>query len=98
MIDIKQSTDGDVDLATGDIQMTEPTEQHKRDIILSAKGDNREYPVVGVCAVDYIHDNDPMALLRECRRQFAGDGMKVREVGYENGELIVDAAYEDSNS
>lgn len=97
MEDIRQTTDGDIDLSAGDIVMTESTRQHQRDLLLAVKGGNKEFPAVGVCAVDYLHGGDSLALLRACRKECARDGMKVNEVAYRNGELIIDAAYENDN-
>lgn len=97
MEDIRQTTDGDIDLSAGDIVMTESTRQHQRDLLLAVKGGNKEFPNVGVCAVDHLHGGDSLALLRACRKECARDGMKVNEVAYRNGELIIDAAYENDN-
>ena len=47
MIDILQTSDGDVEL-TDDLVWTEPTEQHKRDLLLASQGDFKESPAVGV--------------------------------------------------
>ena len=97
MEDIRQTTDGDIDLSAGDIVMTESTRQHQRDLLLAVKGGNKEFPNVGVCAVDYLHGGDSLALQRACRNECARDCIKVNEVAYRNGELIIDAAYENDN-
>lgn len=94
MLDIKLTPVGDVDFSSGDIYLSEPTEQHKRDLILSTQGSNKEFPTVGIGAINYIHDREPTNFMRAVRKEFSRDGMKVREVSIKNGELITDAAYE----
>ena len=97
MIDILQTSDGDVEL-TDDLVWTEPTEQHKRDLLRASQGDFKESPAVGVDCVAYLHDTDPADFLRTVRKQCEKDGMRVDEITYNsNGELIIDAAYENDN-
>ena len=97
MIDILQTSDGDVEL-TDDLVWTEPTEQHKRDLLLASQGDFKESPAVDVDCVAYLPDTDPADFLRTVRKQCEKDGMRVDEITYNsNGELIIDAAYENDN-
>lgn len=96
MKDYRQQEDGDLDLTTGDLIVTESTYQHQRDLLLSDKGHIRQKPEAGVGAVNYLMDNDPEALLRATRKEFTADGMKVSKVafsGYSN-DLNVEAGYE----
>lgn len=96
MKDYRQQENGDLDLATGDLLVTESTYQHQRDLLLSCKGHIRQKPEAGVGAVDYLQDNDPEALLRNTRKEFTADGMKVTKVAFnqETDELNVEASYE----
>lgn len=100
MIDIKQTTDGDIDLSTGDIVLIEPTERHKADILLASRGDYKESPLTGVGIVEYINSENNGGLLRVVAGQMSRDGINITEVGYDaNGELIINGAYnEDNNS
>lgn len=97
MIDIRQTDDGDVDLTTGDIVLIESTEQHQRDILIAAPGYYKEAPTVGVDSARNILESNPAAYLRNVRKQFAKDGMRVESVEYNNGNLNVQAEYEDNN-
>lgn len=96
MRDYKHTGEGDIDLSAGDFDVAESTEQHQKDILLSGKGYYKECPVVGVGIHEYIHDTDPDQLFRAIRQEMTRDGMKVKEVGAQSGELIIDASYEGS--
>lgn len=98
MEDYKQMSDGDLDLSMGDLQVTESSEQHKRDLLYSDKGHIRDKAEAGVGIISYIFDNDPEDLLRATRKEFSADGMKVKSVGINNNtyDLEVVASYEKS--
>lgn len=101
MIDLKQTADGDIDMTTGDVQWAatdRATEQHKRDILLSAQGDYKSSPLVGVGIVEHLNGNDSATIRRDITIQLQKDGMTVRSVGIDtNGELTIDAEYENNN-
>ena len=94
--DIQHAEAGDIDLQSGDLLYTESTGQHQKDILLASVGDYKQAPAVGVGVIGFLNDNRPDDLLRQVRKQFQGDGMKVGKVAY-NGEkeLITDARYGD---
>jgi len=93
MIDIKLDEEGDVYVSGEDIQYTESTTQHQRDLILAQKGHYKEAPGTGVGAINFIHDEDPENFLRTIRKEFTRDGMKVERVSFTGNELIVNAEY-----
>ncbi len=98
MEDYKQLSDGDLDLSMGDLQITESSEQHKRDLLYSDKGHIRDKAEAGVGIISYILDNEPEDLLRAVRKEFSSDGMKVKSVGINtnSGDMEVVARYEKS--
>lgn len=98
MVDIAYTKDGDIQLETGDVVYIGSTGQHQRDILIANKGCYKESPAVGVGILGYLQDTDPENLLRSIRKEFTKDGMKVKSVGTENGQIKVDAEYENSNS
>jgi len=98
MIDIKQREDGDIDLSTGDLQLTEPTGQHQRDMLIATQGSYKEAPIVGVGAINYLNDNERAGFLRAVNRELARDGMNVRSISMPGRELIIDAEYETGSS
>ncbi len=95
MKDYKQTESGDLDFSSGDLQVTESTYQHQRDLLLSDKGHIRDKAEAGVGAINYIADNEKESLLRATRKEFIADGMKVQKVGFSTeGELETDASYD----
>ena len=95
MRDYKQTETGDLDLASGDLRITESTYQHQRDLLLSDKGHIRDKAEAGVGMANYLLDKDPAALLRSVRKEFVSDGMRVRKVAFDNSnKLDVEARYE----
>lgn len=98
MIDYKQgdNNDCDLDLSSGDLQYTESTGQHQRDLILADKGHIRDSAECGVGSINYIQDEDHEDYLRAVRKELARDGQRVRSV-YETatGQIIIDAEYEE---
>ena len=93
MIDIQQTGTGDVDLSTGDLLYGESTGQHQRDILLSGKGHYKEFPELGVGALDFSNDNEPENFYRAVRKEFTRAGMKVTKVSMD--ETL--ARYEESD-
>lgn len=94
MIDIKFDEAGDVDVSINDIQYTESTLQHQRDLIIAQQGYYKESPVVGVGAINYLNDESPDNFLRTVRKEFTRDGMKVKKVTITvGGQLNINATY-----
>lgn len=93
MMDILQAADGDIELSSGDIIMIEPTEQHKRDILLASQGDFGEFPLMGVGIEDYLNSEDNGSMLRQISLQMQHDGIKIRKVEFINGQLEIDGNY-----
>jgi hypothetical protein len=94
MIDLKFDETGDIDISTDDIQYTESTLQHQRDLIIAHQGHYKEVPTVGVGAINYLNDENPDNFLRTVRKEFSKDGMKVKKVAITvGGQLNINAAY-----
>lgn len=98
MIDLKYTNDGDLDLSGGDVQYANSDYQHQRGLLVSQKGDYKEWPAVGVDIINYAGDTEPEALLRAIKKEFASDGMKVAKVVLNaDGEIETDAAYNEAD-
>lgn len=93
MIDIKQQEDGDIEMA-GDIQYSKCADQHKLTVLMSAKGEIKNRPDVGVGIVDYLLDSDNGSLLREARRQCQRIGMKITAVYFKKNNLMIEGGYD----
>lgn len=99
MIDYKQgeNNDCDLDFSAGDLQYTESTGQHQRDLILADKGHIRDSPECGVGSINYIQDEDREDYLRTVRKELSKDGQRVKSIyETETGQIIVDAEYEEN--
>ncbi len=95
MIDLRQNTDGDIDLSKGDIVYVESTVAHQRDLIFIAPGELKFAPLAGVGMHDFINDENPADMLRMVRKRFIQDGQTVNSVKKNSeGELEVDAFYD----
>lgn len=79
--------------ANGDIRTGLSDNQHKRHLLICAKGSFKEFPATGVGAADFLESEDEAAFLREVRSQFTADGMTVRSIKMTGEKLEVDASY-----
>jgi hypothetical protein len=93
MTDILLDTDLDLEFANGDFVTGESTTQHQELLLISAKGDFKEYPTACVGAGGYLKDEDVSALLGEAKQEFEKDGMKVNSILFDNDKLLIDAHY-----
>lgn len=95
MKDFLLDEDGDLLLNGSDINIGISNSQHREHLLLTEKGAFKQFPQVGVGAFKYLENEEPGALLREVSIQFSADGMKVEKVGFENGQLIIKADYQE---
>lgn len=94
MTDILTDDNGDLLIQNGDIVIGESDNQHQVDIILSNKGEYKEFPEIGVGIVQMLSDDDPMSVLIEIKKNLQYDGMKVDNVKFEeNGKITIDGSY-----
>ena len=94
MIDIKMDGDGDLDFTGGDLNFVESTAAHQEDLILSGKGDFKEFPTVGVDAFSYLDGEGFGDLMNEISAQFSQDGMQVNSLKMgSDGVIKSDAFY-----
>ena len=97
MKDILLNESLDLDLHAGDLAVGFSDLQHQQLLLMTNRGNIKEFPAVGIDAFGYLQDNDTSALLREIRRQFTADGMEVKTINITNtGQLNIDAAYGNS--
>jgi hypothetical protein len=91
--DILLTDDDDLQITGGDFVSGESTAQHQKLIILTAKGEWKESPTVGVDAFSYLND-DIEGLEADIAIAFAQDGMKVKSVTLtETGQIDSTATY-----
>jgi len=80
-------------MMAGDIQYAECSDQHKLTVLMSAKGEIKNKPDVGVGIVDYLLDSVG-SLLREVRRQCQRIGMKITAVYFRKNNLMIEGGYD----
>lgn len=96
MKDIIKDIDGNGDLVirNDDLVTGVSDMQHKQDLLLTEKGNIKQYPYAGVGAQTYLEAEDVPGLLREIGMQYSADGMKVDKIELtKSGILNVAAQY-----
>lgn len=85
----------DLKIENGDFATGESTEQHQQLLLLTKKGDWREWPVVGVGLVSWLKDDQDNGDLRgEIKREFEKDGMQVKSIKFDqDGNIDINALY-----
>lgn len=84
---------GDLSLMDGDFGTGESTGQHQDLLLVATKGEFKQYPDRGVGAIMYAEDCSPANLIAAIQDEFARDGMEIKEIGFENSKLKIDATY-----
>ena len=69
------------------------TFQNQEFIIMAEKGEYKEDPLKGVGIHSFLDDESPESLIRVIRIELAKEGMKVNSIRFDNGKLVIDAAY-----
>lgn len=77
-----------------DLAIVQSDTQHQECLLMTEKGEWKESPLTGVGTVKFLESEDPAGLLREIRVQFGTDGMNVKSVGFQNGQIKVEAGYD----
>ena len=85
----------DLAIADGDLCIGAAEEQNQRLILATNKGDWKATPTVGVGIMHYIESATSGELAREIRTQLTADGMTVSKVNITDGNIDVEAYYED---
>ncbi len=78
--DILLDENFDLQFVGGDLVHGESTRQHQRLLLLTAKGEVREFPTVGVGLNDWILDDEFGDLNGVIKRQFEADGMVLKKI------------------
>lgn len=94
MKDIVLDSDFDLVIENGDFVVADGTVQHQALLLLSAPGEWRQTPLIGVNLRQFTLDNEIEAARGVIRKQFELDGMRVNAVDLSSGELpVIDATY-----
>ena len=94
MKDILTDENGDLLIEDGDLVIDDSDNQHQEHIILADKGDFKETPELGVGIANLLSDDDPMSILIEIKKNLEYDGVKVKNVKFdEDSKIVVDGTY-----
>ena len=87
----------DLQIVDGDLVIGESTRQHQQCILLLEKGENRQFPTIGVGIKNWLLEDFAQGdLVAEIKRNFEADGMTVLGVKFEKGCLVTEAIYSPS--
>lgn len=81
-------------IKNGSLVVGDTTAQNQQLLLLSNKGDIKEYPLSGIGVQNYIEDNRTEELAAEIRKEFTQDGMKVKSIKIDLPSIEIDAVYE----
>lgn len=86
---------GEPKIANGDFVTEECTEQHQRLLLLSEKGEFKQFITTGVGLTSFMDDDSKDSILRVVAQEFTRDGMTVNKIvpGPVNGNIDIDASY-----
>jgi hypothetical protein len=93
MTDLLLTEQYDLHIANGDLLTGESTLQHQQLLLLTHKGEWKQYPTAGAGIADYLLDENPADMLSAVRTEFISDGMQVQSLQWQNGKLMIDAQY-----
>jgi len=83
--DIRLNADGDVDITSGDFDLTPSDQTHIEHILRSNKGYWFEFPLVGVSIIERLKGSgSKQPLKQEIRRQLSLDNYAIRTLELNN--------------
>lgn len=85
--------DGAIKTLNDDLYIGDSDQQQQSNLLLTEKGNIKQFPDAGVGALKFLESEDPAGLIREVSMQFTADGMDVKQVQYGNGKLLINAPY-----
>lgn len=94
MTDYQWSEDNDLKITNGDFVLGDATKQHQMVLLVAHQGSIKLNPEVGVGIDLMLVSDTSREILQRIRRHFRYDGMKVRGVQLNQGQLKIEAHYE----
>lgn len=94
MIDVKLNSVNGIEFEGGDFATGESTRQHQQLLILSNKGDWKQRPTVGIGIYSFYKEDNIGGFLAEVKQELEKDGMRVKDIKYQQTELVIIAEYE----
>lgn len=100
VFDILRDSTGDLKIKDGDFVIGESTTQHQTDILLSQKGDFKQWPTLGVGLFNFLLGDDSVDEFKQVvQAEFENDGMEINSLNIKpDGKYNIDANYADNNN
>lgn len=97
MNDLLLDENGDLSIKNGDFEIGFSDNQHQEHILIANKGEYKEFPELGVGIAAMLGDDDYTDMLIEIKKNLEYDGMKIKNVKFdENGNLDIDGYYKNN--
>ena len=84
---------GDIAFQDGDLVIGDCENQNQYFILASNKGDFKDHPEIGAALQEMLNDENIDGFLLEAKRQLEYDGMRVDNITFQEGKLIIDGKY-----
>jgi hypothetical protein len=85
--------DLDLEFSQGDFSIDESTAQHINHILLAAKGDYREFPLLGADIARLVsEEKNPSLVRQDAQEELERDGLRVQAINF-NEKITVIAEY-----
>lgn len=90
-IRLKQTTEGriDIDLTAGSITVGDTSMQEEALVLLTQRGEWKEYPLIGVGLADMVGDEDVRYWKREITENLARVGIRIKGVIIKNEQIEI---------
>lgn len=87
--DLITDADGDLIFINGDIKINESDTQHVEHILITDKGQFRQFPLIGVGVARYYHGSvNKQELKQSVKLQLESDGYNVRQIFVDTNESL----------
>ncbi|QKX04878.1 oxidase [Aquimarina sp. TRL1] len=93
MKDFLLDQNDDLLIKNGDFVTGDSTDKHQEHILIAHKGEFKEFPAIGVGISDYLLEDNLKDAIKEIKRQFEYEGIKINKIEVANGEINIDASY-----
>lgn len=95
MTDLILDDDGDIQFDdNGELVLGDATNQNQKLILISNKGEWKEFPELGVGIEQMLSNENYNEVLIDAKKNLEYDGMEVKNIRFtEMGKLMVDAKY-----
>lgn len=94
MNDIVLDQNKDLAIVNGDFDISTSDAQNQLLIILSEKGEFKEFPEVGIAIQTMLNDEEYQEIILEIKKQLEYDGMSINDIEFtEQGKLNIKGNY-----